>query len=245
MKLYKLVLLIVIFSINLKANNIISSKNESQTLNIWEVLRDQHLLVNQNDAILGGESLCGPASAINILQAVSQTLTNKPLYLNPKEILDAISKNGEFKGGANSEQIVSLLKKSLIDMLSNYKFKVSAITGRGMQKAFDDGKEVDQIIHSDLLPNQTKFKIVALGLFNADGRFLGNHFVALNRANNYKIWLVDPMSTYNQNLIIKLNGEQDVNGVLVPEYLNLRKASDLQKVKSLVPLSVITIEILT
>lgn len=252
---------VIIVSLNLRASEVSSTggdycyqlfaenrstehqrKTEAKSLNIWSTLRSHRLLVNQNEVPMG-ETLCGPACAVNVVQAISQSLNQTP-YMKPKLVLETVTKNGKFNGGANVEQILLLVKGILESELSEYKFKISAEIGRGIYKEFPDGKEIDQINHDELKPTQNKFKIVAFSLFDSDDRHLGNHYEIISAVSGNLLWLTDPMDPYNSKLKINLNSNRDINGVLVPSYINLTKVNGLKGVHSMAPLSVLTIELI-
>lgn len=216
-----------------------------QSSKIWPAVRREQRLVNQYD-VPEGETLCGPACAINLVQAVAISLHHDPLR-NPKKYLEAAQTKG-FAGGANVEQILimvkELLMKELRPDLQDLNFKVSAEIGRGIYREFQDGREVDQIQHQDLKPTRTKFKVVAFSFFDSEGRHVGNHYEIISKAHGSILWLVDPMDPYNSSIKIKRHSDRDINGVLVPQYLNLNERGSLKAVHLMSPLAVLTIEII-
>ena len=212
----------------------------------WPALRREQILVNQYD-VQGGETLCGPACAINLVQAISMTLHRHTLQ-NPKKYLDEASQTKEFVSGTNVEQILIMLKdllmKNIHPELQKAKLNISVEIGQGFYREFQGGQEVVRIQHQDLKPTRAKFKVVAFSFFDSEGRHVGNHYEIISKAQGPILWLVDPMDPYNSNIKIKRHFDRDINGVLVPQYLNINLAEHLKSVHLMAPLAVLTVEII-
>lgn len=202
----------------------------------WLRLRARNQLVSLNSfPCPKGEGYCGPATAINAVQAAAMFTGNAPI-VNPSQAMKKLSNQVGSKGMKTPEMansIHSLLKEHFPNMKAKVDYKIL----NGM----DGSTGLSGFSFQELAPERKKVKVLTFYNLDKNQKIIAGHTAIIKDYDGKILTLVDSNSP-ETDILLKLKENILLNKIYVPNFFY--SGSDVpDEIKSLVPFGITTIDL--